>query len=151
MDTELTGRTAELMLRAAMGDPMTTAIYEGLCAGNSQSPVRGIAVCYAPTVDVLRRAAAERKNLILSREHPFFLHGGLNYAYTSGGLEAALKDDPDTQATRELIAANQQMLLRFGEDWYQFDPKNTSLNPARPLSPTPRLPSPAHRSPRVAR
>src|SRR5260370_41505184 len=98
MDTELTGRTAELMLRAAMGDPMTTAIYEGLCAGNSQSPVRGIAVCYAPTVDVLRRAAAERKNLILRREHPVFLHGGLNYAYTGAVLEAALTGGPIIQA-----------------------------------------------------
>jgi hypothetical protein len=80
--------------------------------GNVQSPVRGVAVCYAPTIDVLRRAAAESKNLILSREHPYFLHGGLHYAYTSGGLEAALKDDPVTQAKREIIAANQLMVLR---------------------------------------
>jgi hypothetical protein len=52
------------MLATAMGDPLTTAIYEGLCAGNSQSIVRGVAVCYAPTVAILRRAAAEHKNLI---------------------------------------------------------------------------------------
>lgn len=146
MDTELTGRTAELMLRAAMGDPMTTAIYEGLCAGNSQSPVRGIAVCYAPTVDVLHRAAAERKNLIFSREHPFFLHGGLNYAYTSGGLEAALKDDPVTQAKREIIAANQLMVLRFGGAWDQFNPKAPSLALARALGLTPIVPAPVDRS-----
>ena len=48
MDTELTGRTAELMLRAALGDPMTTAMYEGLCAGNAQSPVRGVASATRP-------------------------------------------------------------------------------------------------------
>ena len=44
MESELTGRTANLMLNAALGDPMTTAIYEGLCAGNAQSVVRGVAV-----------------------------------------------------------------------------------------------------------
>src|ERR1035437_391546 len=142
MDTELTGRTAELMLSAALGNPMTTAIYEGLCAGNAQSPVRGVAVCYAPTVDVLRRAAAERKNLILSREHPFFLHGGLNYGYTSGGLEAALKDDPVTKAKREIIAANQLMVLRFGGAWDQFRPKAASLALAQALGLTPIAPAP---------
>lgn len=156
METELTGRTAELMLRAALGDPMTTAMYEGLCAGNAQSVVRGVAVCYAPTLDVLRRAASERKNLILSREHPFFLHGGLNYGYTSGGLEASLKDDPVTRAKRELIAANQLMVLRFAGAWDQFRPNAASLALARALGLT-RIPASAERvrgvvcsTPRVA-
>ena len=63
------------MLNAALGHPMSTAMYEGLCAGNSQTLVKGIVVCYAPTVEVLRRATAEGRNLIISREHPFFLHG----------------------------------------------------------------------------
>jgi len=61
----LTGRTAELMLSTAMGNPMTTAIYEGMCAGNSQSPVRGVAVCYAPAgartaggVDLVQRSVS---------------------------------------------------------------------------------------------
>jgi hypothetical protein len=94
MDIEITGRTAELILNAAVGDPMTTAIYEGLCAGNTQAVIRGAAVCYAPTLGLLRRAAAENRNLLLSREHPYFLHGGLHYSYTSGGLEAAMKEDP---------------------------------------------------------
>jgi putative NIF3 family GTP cyclohydrolase 1 type 2 len=146
MDTELTGRTAELMLRAALGNPMTTAIYEGLCAGNAQSLVRGVAVCYAPTVEVLRRAAAERKNLILSREHPFFLHGGLNYGYTSGGLEAALRDDPVTKAKREIIAANQLMVLRFGGAWDQFRPNTASLALAQALGLIPIAPAPTDRS-----
>src|SRR5262245_61993290 len=127
MDYELTGRTAELMLRAAVGHPMTTAIYEGFCAGDSRSVVHGIAVCYAPTIEALRRAAAERQNLTRGPEHPLFLHGGLHDSYTSGGLEAALKDDPVAQAKRELISANQLMVLRFGGAWDNFRPKAPSL------------------------
>jgi hypothetical protein len=137
MDSELTGRTAELMLNAALGSPMTTAIYEGLCAGNSQLPVHGIAVCYAPTVDILRRAATAEKNLILSREHPLFLHGGLHYGYTSGGLEVALKDDAIARAKRELMSANKLMVLRFGGAWDQFQPKSPSLALARAIGLTP--------------
>src|ERR1700722_18506586 len=105
------------MLNAALGHPMSTAMYEGLCAGNSQTLVKGVAVCYATTVDMLRRAAAESRNLIISREHPFFLHGGLNYGYTTGGLEAALKDDPVVQGKRQIINANGLMVYRFGAGW----------------------------------
>ncbi|MEP6537321.1 MAG: Nif3-like dinuclear metal center hexameric protein [Bryobacteraceae bacterium] len=146
MEKELTGRTAELMLRAALGNPMTTAIYEGLCAGNPQSAVHGIAVCYAPTVEVLRRAAAQRRTLILSREHPLFLHGGLHYAYTSGGLEVALKDDPVANAKRDLISANRLMVLRFGGAWDVFRSKAASLALAKAMGLTPVEPLPTDRA-----
>ncbi len=133
MENELTGRTVELLLNAALGHPMSTAMYEGLCAGSAQSLVRGVVVCYAPTLDVLRRAAAEGKTLIISREHPFFLHGGLNYPYTTGGLEAALKDDPVVAAKREIITANKMMVYRFGAAWDEFRPQAQSLALARAL------------------
>jgi hypothetical protein len=67
---------------------MSTAMWEGFCAGSTHWPVRGVVVCYAPTLDVLRRAAAEGKTLIVTREHPFYMHGGLNYPYLTEGLEA---------------------------------------------------------------
>jgi hypothetical protein len=146
MDIEITGRTAELILSAAVGNPMTTAIYEGLCPGNTQAVIRGAAVCYAPTLGLLRRAASENRNLILSREHPYFLHGGLNYSYTSGGLEAALKDDPVVQAKREIIDRNQLVVLRFGGAWDQFRPKAASMALARALGWSPVSPAPEDRA-----
>lgn len=78
IDPWLTGRTAGLIIDAALGNPMTTAMWEGWCAGNTQWPVHGVAVCYAPTLELLRRAGAEGRTLIVSREHPFYLHGGFN-------------------------------------------------------------------------
>jgi putative NIF3 family GTP cyclohydrolase 1 type 2 len=122
----MTGRTAELILNAGLGHPMSTAMYEGLCAGNAQTAVKAVAVCYMPTLNLLRRAATEGRNLIISREHPFFLHGGLNYSYTTGGLEAALKDDPVVQAKREVINTNKLMVYRIGNAWDQFKPKAQS-------------------------
>jgi len=146
MDTELTGWTANLMLQAAMGDPIWTAMYEGLCAGNAQTVVTGVAVCYAPTLEVLRRAAAEKKNLIVSREHPFFLHGGLHYAYGTDGLEAAMKDDPVVRAKREIINSNHLMVYRYGSTWDQFKPKAQSQALARALGFTPIAAPPADRA-----
>lgn len=137
MDSELTGRTAGLMLRAALGHPMRTAMYEGFCAGNANLPVHGVAVCYAPTLEVLRRAGTERKTLIISREHPFFLHGGLNYSYGTDGLEAAMKDDPVVLAKRQAINTNQLMVHRAGGWWDEFRPKAQSEALARALGLTP--------------
>ena len=117
---------------------MSTAMYEGPCAGNTQSQVTGIVVCYAPTVDILRRAVAEKRNFIISREHPFYLHGGLNYAYTTGGLEAALKDDPVILAKRQFINSNKLMLYRYGAAWDNFRPHAHSAALARALGLTPR-------------
>src|SRR5260370_11559403 len=130
---ELTGWTLNLMLRASLGDRMPHGMYEGLWAGNAHSRVLGVMVCYAPTLDLLRRAAAERKNLIISREHPFFLHGGWHYAYGTDGLESAMKDDPVVRAKREIITANQLMIYRYGSAWDQFKPKAQSLALARAL------------------
>ena len=88
MATETTGWAVDQTLNAAMGHQMSTAMWEGFCAGSTHWPVRGVVVCYAPTLDVLRRAAAEGKTLIVTREHPFYMHGGLNYPYLTEGLEA---------------------------------------------------------------
>jgi hypothetical protein len=137
MASDLTGRTAELILRAALGHPMTTAMYGGFCAGNTGWLVQGIAVCYAPTVETLRRAAAEKKTLIFSREHPYFLHGGLHYAYGTDGLEAAMKDDPVVRAKREIVTKNQLMVHRCGSAWDQFRPKAQSMALARAMGLSP--------------
>jgi putative NIF3 family GTP cyclohydrolase 1 type 2 len=142
VETKLTGRTVGLMFEAALGNPMATAIFEGQCAGDFQTLVRGVAVCYAPTLDLLRRAAAEQKNLVISREHPFYLHGGFNYTYSSGGLEAALKDDPVVRAKREIITRNKLMVYRMGAAWDQFQPNAQSTGLAlalglKPIAATP--------------
>lgn len=133
MDSHPTGRTVELLLNAAFGNPTTTARYEGLCAGDPNMEVTAVATCYAPTLEFLRRAAAEQRNLVISREHPFFLHGGVNYSYTSEGLETALQDNPVVAAKRDLIAAHKLMIYRYGAAWDQFRPQAQSDALARAL------------------
>lgn len=129
----LTGWAAEQILTASLGSPMSTAMYEGLCAGNAQWTVNAAVVCYAPTLEVLRRAALEKRTFIVSREHPYFLHGGLNYGYATGGLEAALKDDPVVKAKREVVETNQLMVYRFGAAWDNFNPSAQSVALARAM------------------
>ena len=140
MANELTGWAVEQMLWAALDHPLSTAMYEGHCAGAAQSAVQGVVVCYTPTLDLLRRAAAEHKNLIISREHPFYLHGGIYYEYCTRGLEEAMKDDPVAQAKRDLINANKLMIYRFGTAWDNFRPQARSAALARAMGLTPITP-----------
>jgi len=146
LHNELTGRTAELMLQAALGDPIYTARYEGLCVGNGNTVVQGIGVCYAPTLEILRRAADQKKNLILSREHPYYLHGGLHYSYGSDGLEAAMKDDAVVRAKREIVQSGRLMVCRLSTWWDEFRPKAQSQALAKALGFTPIAAAPTDRA-----
>jgi putative NIF3 family GTP cyclohydrolase 1 type 2 len=146
MAFETTGWAVEQILNRALGCPMATARWEGFCAGNTHWPVRGVVVCYAATLELLRRAAGEGKTLIVTREHPFYLHGGLNYPYDTEGLETALKDDPIVQAKNEIIAANKIMIYRLSMGWDTFRPQAQSAALAKTLGLKPVSPQPDPRS-----
>jgi len=149
----LLGRTVDMMLNAAFGSPRTIAVWEGLCVGEPMSPVEGAVVCYAPTVDILRRAVAEKRNLIISREHPFFVHGGLHHAYLAEGLVSvdpmlalgpggtdrdlipvgSLEGDPVVAAKRQLVFDGRLVVYRQGAAWDTFRPAAQSAALARKL------------------
>jgi len=153
MRTPITARTVETLLNAALGNQMAVARYEGLCVGDSMQTVTGVAVCYAPTVSILRQAIASRQNLIIAREHPFYLHGGPFYAYTS---ESLLREDPvigvgpgnsdrdmyvvDGLAGDPVVTAKRKMILdaglviyRYGAAWDEDRPAAQSAALARAL------------------
>jgi putative NIF3 family GTP cyclohydrolase 1 type 2 len=144
--TETTGWALDQILNAALGYQMSTARWEGFCAGNAHWPVRGVVVCYAPTLQILRRAAAEGKTLIITREHPFYLHGGLNYPYDTEGLEAALKDDPVVTAKNDIITANKIMIYRISTAWDNFRPQAQSAALAQAMGFTQIIPQPNPKS-----
>jgi putative NIF3 family GTP cyclohydrolase 1 type 2 len=147
MAVQLTCWGVDQILNSKLGYQMSTAMWEGFCAGNMHTPVRGVAVCYAPTVDMLRRAVAEKRNLIMTREHPFFMHGGLTYVYTTQGLEEAMKDDSVVQAKRQIIADNGLVVYRMSNAWDDFFPQaqSTALARAMGLKPISQQPNPRWR------
>lgn len=153
----LTANTVDLLLRTAFGHQMSVARFEGHCVGDRLAPVHRAIVCYAPTVDILRRAAAAGRTLVIAREHPYFLHGGLIHAYTSEGLlrddpvvtppitetdrdlipTQRLDGDPVVTAKRELIESAGIVVYRHGAAWDQYRPAAQSAALARALGLTP--------------
>src|ERR1700758_5445337 len=85
-----------------LGVPWKASKLDGFAAGSPDTQVTGIATTFTPTVEVLRRAVAGGKNLIISREPVFYT----DPRYTGG--PAASKDEFDSNATvrfkRDFIA-----------------------------------------------
>ncbi|WP_368497750.1 Nif3-like dinuclear metal center hexameric protein [Herbiconiux sp. A18JL235] len=149
----LLARSIDMMLNAAFGSPTSIAVSEGLCVGEPMSPVTGVVVCYAPTVGILRRAAARGSNLVISREHPFYMHGGLHHAYLAEGLVrvdpalalgpggtdrdlipvGSLDGDEVVAAKRALIFDAGLVVYRQASAWDTFRPAAQSAALARKL------------------
>lgn len=153
----LTAHTVDLLLQSAFGNRTSVARFEGHCVGDRLAPVERALVCYAPTVELLRRAVSESRTLVIAREHPYFLHGGPFYEYTTEGLliddpvvsppitdtdrdlipTGRLNGDPVVVAKRALIESAGLVVYRHGAAWDQFRPaaQSAALANALGLSP----------------
>ena len=81
---------------------------DGFCAGDAGVPVTGIVTTFAPTIEVLRRAAAGGKNLIVSRELPF---------WGRPATASVLRQNPTFLLKQEFIAKNNLAIFRLRDNW----------------------------------
>jgi len=79
-------------------------------AGDPQTPVTGIATTFSATMDVLERAVAHHRNLIISHEPVFYNH----FDET-----AWLANDPIYRHKRDYIAQHHLVLWRFHDHIHQ--------------------------------
>lgn len=101
-------------LRAALKITDPDPDYEGLCAGSSDMEVSGMATCFFPSVDVLKRAAAQKINLVVALGHPFYRYDPLRPGAPPKELIEAL---PSVLAKRELIMRENLAVVRVRMAW----------------------------------
>src|SRR5438093_11233348 len=89
-----TARDLIARLKTAFGPTWRETPTDTFHAGDPDTPVSGIATTVMATFDVLRRAAAARKNLIITHEPTF---------WTGNDNLAGLEDDPLLAAKQEFI------------------------------------------------
>lgn len=82
-------------------------------AGDPGTVITGIATTFAATLDVLQRAAASGKNLIVTHEPTFY-----NHLDQTNGLEG----DAVYQAKRAFIEKNHLVVFRFHDNWHARRP-----------------------------
>ncbi len=88
------------------GDP------NGLLYGDPQTEVTGIAVTWTPTVRVLREAACDGLNFVLTHEIPFFSTANSNWFRT-----LPEEEKPHNIARRRILDAHGMVVCRCHSNW----------------------------------
>jgi putative NIF3 family GTP cyclohydrolase 1 type 2 len=95
-------------IRDKAGIAWRTPSTDGIKAGDAETLVTGVATTVAATADVLRRAAASGRNLIVTQEPTF---------YTAADDGGAAVNDPVLALKKGLIDERHVVVWRFSEHW----------------------------------
>jgi len=110
---KLTARQVIERIKKNIGVSWRTQTVDTFKAGDPDTPVTGIATSFMATLDVLQRAAASGKNLVISHEPTFYSH-----LDETKDLEA----DPIYRFKRDFIAKHKLVVWRFHDHWHDRKP-----------------------------
>jgi putative NIF3 family GTP cyclohydrolase 1 type 2 len=109
----LTAKQVLEKIRQNLGVEWREPTVDTIKAGNPDAPVKGIATTVMATLDVLQRAAAQGKNLVITHEPTFYNHEDKTQDF---------EKDPVYLAKQELIAKNNMVVFRFHDNWHAHRP-----------------------------
>lgn len=128
----ITGRDVVAKIQHKLGSSWVDTPVDTIIAGSANTEVKGIATTYAPSLEVLHKAVAAGKNMIISRESPYWARtngpgGGTQFS----GLPSNWPNGPDfsrqeagapvTDPTylvkSQYIAANNLIVYRLFANW----------------------------------
>jgi putative NIF3 family GTP cyclohydrolase 1 type 2 len=93
--------------------PWRDQTVDNLLTSDEGAPVTGIATTMMATLDVVERAAAARKNMIVTHETPFYLHQD----HTDD-----IKDDPTLLYKLDFCKKHNIALFHFHDHWHARHP-----------------------------
>jgi putative NIF3 family GTP cyclohydrolase 1 type 2 len=112
----VTAREVIARIQQQVGVPWQADTVDTFKAGNPDTAVTGIAVTMMATMDVLQRAAASGKNLIITHEPTFY-----NHLDKLDVLEQK-ENDPVLAAKLAFIAKHNLVVWRFHDHWHLRKP-----------------------------
>lgn len=122
-----TARQVAERISEHVGAPRRPTTVDGFLAGDPDAPVRGVAVTVMATLDVLRRAADQGLDLVVTHEPLYFDHGG-----TSEPTLLA-EQDPVHAAKAAVIAEHGLRVLHLHDAWHDRRPDGVLTGTARAL------------------
>jgi len=111
-------------IKEHVGIPWRAETVDKIVAGDGSTAVKGIATTMMATLDVIQRASAAGKNLVITHEPTFWLHQD-----TTKGLE----NDATLKFKRDFIAKNNMVVFRFHDHWHMMKPDGIAFGMARDL------------------
>jgi putative NIF3 family GTP cyclohydrolase 1 type 2 len=124
--TALTARQVIERIQAHVGVPWRTETVDIFKAGDPDTPVTGIATTMMATYDVLVRAAAEGKNLVITHEPTFYSHQDQTAAFEK-------EHDPVWAEKERFIQEHHMVVWRFHDHWHMHRPDGILTGVVRAL------------------
>jgi putative NIF3 family GTP cyclohydrolase 1 type 2 len=100
-------------IRTNIGIPWRTETVDKIVLGSADVPVKGIATTMMATLDVLERAAAAGKNLVITHETPVYLHQDQT---------ADLAGDPTYEFKVKFVRDHDMAVFHFHDHWHARHP-----------------------------
>jgi putative NIF3 family GTP cyclohydrolase 1 type 2 len=105
-------------IRQHVGVPWRTQTVDRILAGNPDIAVRGVAVTMMATLDVIERAVASGKNMIITHEPTFYVHEDTT---------AELGNDPTLKYKLDFIRKHDVAVFRFHDHWHAHHPDGIAV------------------------
>ena len=100
-------------IKKQVGIPWFPKTVDNLLTGDESTPVTGIATTMMATLDVVERAAAAGKNMIVTHETPFYLHQDKT---------DDIKDDATLHYKLDFCQKHNMALFHFHDHWHARHP-----------------------------
>ena len=113
--TPPTARQVIDQIKAHVGVPWREETVDTIKAGDPDTPVTGIATTMMATFDVLKRAHAEGKNLVITHEPTFYSHQDKTDVFEK-------ENDPVWADKLKFIIDHKMVVWRFHDHWHMRRP-----------------------------
>jgi putative NIF3 family GTP cyclohydrolase 1 type 2 len=120
--TPLTAGQTLDRIKANVGIPWMPQTVDHIVGGTPETPVKGIATTLMATLDVLQRAAAAGRNMVITHESTFFSHQDRIDEITA---------DPTYQFKRAFIQQHGMAIFHFHDHWHRRTPDGIAMGMAR--------------------
>jgi putative NIF3 family GTP cyclohydrolase 1 type 2 len=126
-EKHLTASEVIRRIKEHVGVPWQAETVDTFKAGNPDEPVNGIALTMMATMDVLERAAASGKNLIITHEPAFYNH------LDKLDVLPEKENDPVLAAKLAFITEHHMVVWRFHDHWHRRNPDGIEAGMAHAL------------------
>jgi putative NIF3 family GTP cyclohydrolase 1 type 2 len=107
-----------------VGIPWRAETVDNVIAGDPQTTVKGIATTMMATLEVVQRAAAAGRNLVITHEPTFYSHQDKT---------EALGDDPAYRFKQTFVREHDMVVFHFHDHWHARRPDGIATGMAREL------------------
>jgi len=111
-------------IKGKVGLPWMTTTVDGIVGGSPAVRVKGIATTMMATLEVIQRAAAAGRNMIVTHEPTFYSH--------QDKIDE-LANDPTYEFKRRFIADHDMAIFHFHDHWHRMKPDGINEGMTREL------------------